>query len=81
VTIRSREDLQTALRALGLRCSVEAFDGLAVAVPEPGEQRFASDDIRRRAIELARQHGFSHLAVELREAGSEPSPRATLPGD
>jgi len=55
VTIRSREDLQTALRALGLRCSVEAFDGLAVAVPEPGEQRFASDDIRRRAIELARQ--------------------------
>ena len=81
MTIRSREDLERDLRALGLRCSVEAYDALAVAVPDSGEDRFALDDIRRRAIALARGHGFSHLAVELRDDMSTSLPRATLPGD
>jgi len=81
VTNRSREDLERALRALGIRCSVEAFDALAVAIPEPGERGFEQADLRRRAIDVARSHGFSHLAVELRAPEANNPKRATLSGD
>lgn len=74
MTIRSREALERALRELGLRCVVEAFDALAVAIPEAGERGFERDEIRRRAIELARAHGFSHLAVELRNSDQNRAP-------
>jgi hypothetical protein len=81
MTTRSREELERALHALGIRCSVEAFDSLAVALPEAGERCFEREDVRRRAIELARAHGFSHLAVELRQSEHENSDSATLSGD
>jgi len=81
MTMRSREDLERALRALGVRCGVEAFDALAVAIPEPGERSLECDDIRRGAIKLARAHGFSHLAVELRKSEHVDPDRATLSGD
>ena len=81
MTIRSHEELERALRELGLRCDVEAFDALAVAIPEPGERGFEHDDIRRRAIELARAHGFSHLAVELRSSEHADPNRAPFSGD
>ncbi|HEY7235651.1 MAG TPA: hypothetical protein VH539_15970 [Gemmatimonadaceae bacterium] len=81
MTTRSREELERALHALGIRCSIEAFDSLAVALPEPGERSFEREDVRRRAIELARAHGFSHLAVELRQSGHEDTDRATVSGD
>lgn len=81
MSARSVDALERALRDLGVRCSVEAYDALAVAVPEPGERRLENADVRRRAIELARTHGFSHLAVELREAGHAPTDRASLPRD
>ena len=81
MTIRSHEDLERALRELGLRCRVEAFDALAVAIPEPGERGFERDELRRRAIELARAHGFSHLAVELRNAEYADPNRAPFSGD
>ena len=81
MTIRSREGLERALRDLGLRCRVEAFDALAVAIPEPGERGFERDDIRRRSIELARAHGFSHLAVELRNSEHADPNRAPFSGD
>lgn len=75
------EELELALRALGLRVSVEAMDALAVAVPEPGERGFENAGTRERAIALARTHGFSHLAVELREREQDLPPRATLSRD
>ena len=81
MSARSPEALERALRDLGVRCSIEAHDALAVAVPEPGERRLEIADVRRRAIELARTHGFSHLAVELREPGHAPIDRAPLPRD
>ena len=81
MTARSREELERALQTLGVRCRVEAYDALAVAVPEPGERRLESADVRRQAIELARAHGFSHLAVELRAPKTSTGHRATLPGD
>lgn len=81
MTTRSREDLEQALRDLGMRCSIDAFDALAVAIVEPGDRTFERDDLRRRAIELARAHGFSHLAVELRKSEHANQNRATLFGD
>ena len=40
MTTRSREELERALRELGVHCVVEAFDALAVAIPEPGDPPF-----------------------------------------
>jgi hypothetical protein len=81
MTTRSREELERALRDLGVHCAVEAFDALAVAIPEPGDRSLEREDVRRRAIELARAHGFSHLAVELRKSEDADPDRATLSGD
>ena len=79
MSTRSAEELERALRAIGLRITVEAMDALAIVVPEPGERSFESAEVRARAIALARSHGFSHLAVEVREPEREPPNRATLP--
>jgi hypothetical protein len=65
---------------MGLRCSVEAWDALAVAIPEADERAFENPEVRRRAIALAREHGFAHLAVELRDAGNDAA-RAPLSRD
>jgi serine protease inhibitor len=80
MTTRSREELERALRALGVVCVVEACDALAVVIPDVGDRRFEIDDIRHRALALARAHGFSHLAVELREPERATADRATLSG-
>lgn len=81
MTTRSREDLERALRDMGVRCSIEAFDALAVATVEAGDRSLERDDVRHRAIDLARAHGFSHLAVELRKSEQANQDRATLSGD
>ena len=72
MTTRSREELERALREL---------DALAVAIPEPGDRTLEREEVRRRALELARAHGFSHLAVELRKSEDAHPDRATLSGD
>ena len=81
MSARSAGDLQEALRALGLRVTIEEMDALAIAVPQAGERGFENPTIRDRAIALARTHGFSHLAVELRVDDSDSTPRATLSRD
>lgn len=81
MSARSAADLQAALGALGLRVTVEAMGALAVAVPEVGERGFENANMRERAMALARTHGFSHLAVELRADESESTPRATFSRD
>lgn len=81
MSARSAADLQAALGALGLRVTVEPMDALAVAVPEVGERGFENANMRERAMALARTHGFSHLAVELRADESESTPRATFSRD
>lgn len=81
MSARSAGELERALRALGLRVSIEAMDALAIAVPEPGERGFERPETRTHAIALARSHGFSHLAVELSERERESGSRATVPGD
>jgi hypothetical protein len=81
MSARSAADLQGALRSLGLRVTIEGIDALAVAVPQPGERGFEDARMRDRAIALARTHGFSHLAVELRADESDSTSRATLSRD
>jgi hypothetical protein len=80
VSGRSREALEHALHALGVSCRVEAWDALAVAIPARGDRRLEDPELRRRAVAIAREHGFSHLALELVEEEDGGSvDRAALP--
>lgn len=71
----SADALRDALRAAGVDSTVEARDRLAIVTAAPGA--FADPRLRERAVALAREHGFTHVAVELpaEDAG------APLPGD
>lgn len=67
------ERLAAGLRDAGLRCRVEARERLAIVSPLPGSPWRAGD--RTRVLQLARDEGFTHVAIELDPDG------ATLPGD
>jgi hypothetical protein len=59
--------LETALEELGVLCRVETRDKLAVIVTDAdGAKRFGESDVRQRALAIARQHGYTHLALELK---------------
>jgi hypothetical protein len=63
---RNAEALATAIAELGLDCDIEARGGLVVLLPAVGSvAKLAEDEIRRAALSLARQHGFTHVAIEL----------------
>ena len=57
--------LATALGALGIACVVEARAGLAVIKVAGAAAHLASTSLRRDVLALGRQHGFTHVAVEL----------------
>ena len=58
--------LAAALRGAGIACEVEARAALAlIVVSSTDAARLAADDLRRRVLALAREHGFTHVAVEL----------------
>ena len=62
--------LEGALAERGLVCRVESRAGLAVLVADAATVAALGDvELRRAALALAREHGFSHVAIELR---SEP---------
>jgi hypothetical protein len=61
----SAADLETALRAAGMRCSIEAIDRLAVITADDAEAELTTVRSRREALRLARAHGFTHLALEV----------------
>ena len=67
------ERLAARLRDAGLSCRVEAFERLAIVIPLPGSPLGTGD--RTRVLQLARDEGFTHVAIELDPDG------ATLPGD
>lgn len=71
----SAESLEGALRAAGIAARVEGRAGLAIVLAEPAA--FADPALRLRAATLAREHGFTHVAVEVPLEGA----RAPLPGD
>lgn len=58
--------LGAALAVLGLRCGVESRAGLAVIGADAAQlAALVSLESRREVLDLARQHGFTHVAVEL----------------
>ena len=58
--------LARALEHADLSCTVEARAGLAlIACDEAQQVRLASADARGAVLLLAKQHGFTHIAVEL----------------
>lgn len=58
--------LANALKTAGMPCVVEARAGLALIVCDEAQQvRLASSDARVALLALAKQHGFTHIAVEL----------------
>ena len=75
-TTRDASALAAEIAALGVRCALEARGGLALLLPEAGTvEMLQSPDTRRAVLALARQHGFTHVAIELpsdrRGAGQE----------
>jgi hypothetical protein len=61
----SADGLQRALRGLGIDCTVEAREKLAIIVPSGSLRDFSESSLRRSAIALLAEHGFTHLALEL----------------
>ena len=61
----SADGLQRALRAIGIDCTVEAREKLAIIVPSASSRDFSEASLRRSAIALLAEHGFTHLALEI----------------
>jgi hypothetical protein len=74
----SATTLETALNALGIPCTVQAVDRLAIIIPTACDVEFDAPERRRAALTLMRAHGFTHLAVEV---GDEFLDGATLRRD
>jgi hypothetical protein len=65
-TARNAEALATGVAALGLDCAIEARGGLALILPAAESvAKLAEDETRRAVLALAKQHGFTHVAIEL----------------
>ena len=59
--------LQGALAERGLVVRVESRAGLVVLIADAATvARLGDIELRRQALALAREHGFSHVAIELR---------------
>ena len=74
----SAESLEESLRALGIECRVEAVERLAVLIPDGAVSALEDARIRREAIALLRDHGFTHLALEIMDDARD---RATVHRD
>jgi hypothetical protein len=59
--------LERALAERGVPCRVEQRAGLAVLVATPDiVAKLGDAGLRKAALDLAREHGFTHVAIELR---------------
>lgn len=73
------EALAAALAERGVSGRVEARGPLAIIVTDAaGARQLGDAELRRAALALAREQGFSHLAVEL---GAPSAGDAALPRD
>lgn len=75
--------LEGALAERGLVVRVEPRAGFAVLIADAETAaRLGDAELRRTALALAREQGFTHVAIELRsDPDSGPRPRAPLPRD
>ena len=71
------DSLGRSLASIGVAGRVEAHDRLAVLVSSDPSM-WNDAQVRRRALALAREHGFTNLALEI---GDDTATRATLPRD
>jgi hypothetical protein len=74
----SAASLETALREIGIACAVEAHDRLAMIIPDDAARELGEAPVRRETLRIAREHGFSHVALELL---ADPADRAALHRD
>jgi hypothetical protein len=74
--------LAAAIAKLGIDCALEVRGGLALLLPTPdGVAALQTDANRRAVLSLAKEHGFTHVAIELpseRRRSSTPSTDAPL---
>jgi hypothetical protein len=79
---RKAAALATAIAKLGVECALEVRGGLALLLPTAeGAAALQRDDTRRAVLALAKEHGFTHVAIELpneRRKASTPSTDAPL---
>jgi hypothetical protein len=65
-TARNATSLAAGLAELGLACAVEARGKLVLLMPDQdGVAKLADEQLRRAALALAKEHGFTHAAIEL----------------
>ncbi|CAN5557495.1 hypothetical protein BH09GEM1_BH09GEM1_23730 [soil metagenome] len=63
-----QSELERMLAERGLVCRVEPRAGLAVLIADRETMASLADiEVRRATLALAREHGFTHVAVELRD--------------
>jgi len=81
-TSRNAVALAAAIAELGIDCALEARGGLALLLPTPeGVAALQIDESRRAVLALAKEHGFTHVAIELpneRRRSSTPPTDASL---
>lgn len=79
---RKAAALATAIAKLGVECALEVRGGLALLLPTPeGAAALQRDESRRAVLALTKEHGFTHVAIELpneRRKASTPSTDAPL---
>jgi hypothetical protein len=65
-TARNATALATGLAQLGLTCAIEARGKLVLLMPDQESVlKLADETLRRAALTLAKEHGFTHAAIEL----------------
>ena len=80
---RKAAALAAELSRLGIDCSLEVRGGLALLLPTlDGVAALQIDETRRIVLALAKEHGFTHVAIELpndrRKSGTPPSDASLL---
>jgi hypothetical protein len=80
-TSRNAVAFAAAVAKLGIDCALEARGGLALLLPTPqGVAALQVDESRRAVLALAKEHGFTHVAIELpSERRSSSTPPADAP--
>ena len=65
-TGRNAASLAAAIAALGIDCSLEVRGGLALLLPVPASvEKLQEPETRRAILAIAREHGFTHVGIEL----------------
>ena len=65
-TARNAAALAAAIAELGVQCTLEARGGLALLLPVPESvAALQLPETRRTVLALVREHGFTHVAIEL----------------